>query len=233
VKISYAELQGLKPHEEVIDERIQQVRISIARSGILRRPLIADEKTGVIIDGTHRYTALKSMGVSTAPVIYVDYLSEDEVRVSRWVRVYIFRSVRPGVVRQISELLTSFSCEPLIKGAGRSYIVEVAGKRPADTYRALSLFEKDKSIASNLKAVLFLTKIDRRRIRKGCIAVIPPYLTKREVIDAGVVGNPFPPKSTRHITILKKIELHVRVRDLLKGVDNTQYIQGPEALSTS
>jgi len=216
VKISYAELQSLRPHEEVIEERARHVRASIARSGVLRRPLLVDEKTGVIIDGTHRHAALRSMGVPTAPVIYLDYLSEDEVKVSRWVRVYVFNDVGTEIIRAISEHFSSYSCEALIESTGRSYIVEIVGKRATDAYRAISQVERDKKISSSLKAILYRTKIDKRHLGRGYIAIIPPYLSKREVIDAGVSGNPFPPKSTRHLTILKRIEMRVKVRDLLR-----------------
>ena len=83
VRIAYSDLDSLKPHEESIEERIRYVESSISGSGVLRKPLIADERTGVLIDGTHRYNALKRIGVPAAPVIYVDYLSESEIEIDR------------------------------------------------------------------------------------------------------------------------------------------------------
>ncbi|MEM4971666.1 MAG: ParB N-terminal domain-containing protein [Sulfolobales archaeon] len=217
IKIAYSDLDSLRPHEESIEERIRYVETSISNTGILRRPLIADEKTGVLIDGTHRYNALKRMGVSIAPVIYVDYLSEDEIKVSRWIRMYIFKNIEKTIIERISEHFYSFSYEPLTKIIKDSYIIELVGKQPANAYRAISQIEKDKNILSSLKAILFRTNIDPRSLEKRCLVIIPPYLSKEDVIEAGLAGRPFPPKSTRHITILKKIELHMRIKYLFSN----------------
>jgi hypothetical protein len=52
-------------------------------------------------------------------------------------------------------------------------------------------------------------------LEKVCLVIIPPYLNKEDVIEAGLAGKPFPPKSTRHITVLKKIKLYTRIKHLL------------------
>ncbi|MEM1610967.1 MAG: ParB N-terminal domain-containing protein [Sulfolobales archaeon] len=217
IKIAYSDLDSLRPHEESIEERIRYVETSISNTGILRRPLIADEKTGVLIDGTHRYNALKRMNVSTAPVIYVDYLLENEIKVSRWIRIYIFKNIEKAIIDRVSEHFYSFSYQPIVKIMRDLYVIELVGKQPANAYRAISQIEKDKNILSNLKAILFRTSIDPRSLEKRCIVIIPPYLNKEDVIEAGLAGKPFPPKSTRHITILKKIELHTRIKYLFNN----------------
>jgi hypothetical protein len=215
IKISYSDLDSLRPHEESIEERIHYVIGSLSSTGILRKPLIADERTGVLIDGTHRYNALKRMGISTAPVIYVDYLSENEIRVARWIRIYIFKNIEQAMINKIADHFRSFSCEPLVKILRDSYLIELVGKQPANAYRAISHMEKDKNIISNLKTILFRTNISPRMLEKVCLVIIPPYLNKEDVIEAGLAGKSFPPKSTRHITVLKKIKLYTRIKHLL------------------
>jgi len=55
----------------------------ILKDGMLKYPIIADEKTHVILDGMHRWLALKSLGYTLIPVILVDAFHNPEVRVGR------------------------------------------------------------------------------------------------------------------------------------------------------
>ncbi len=190
------------------------MRLSIIRTGVLRRPLIVDEKTGVIIDGTHRYEALKSMGIRRIPVIGVDYLSENEVRISSWIRIYVLKSSSSEGTVDIEDLVASLQ-EVDVKRIGRSFVVMVKKREPQEIYREIASLEKSPRLAHIVDRIIFRPKISYQMLRKTrSIAIAPPPLTKEEVIKAGVNGEPFPPKSTRHITILKKLELRIGVKDL-------------------
>jgi gas vesicle protein len=62
----------------------------ILKDGILKYPIIADEKTHVILDGMHRWLALKSLGYTLIPVILVDAFHNPEVRIgTRRIHRYI------------------------------------------------------------------------------------------------------------------------------------------------
>jgi hypothetical protein len=50
---------------------------------VLKYPIIADEKSGVILDGMHRWLALKSLGYSLIPVILVDAFQSPKIHVGR------------------------------------------------------------------------------------------------------------------------------------------------------
>lgn len=216
VRIAYANPDFLKPHEEYIEERVEEVRNSILKKRILRKPLIADERTGVILDGTHRYQALREIGVSRIPVVYVDYLSEEEIRLSGWVRIYVFNRRSRDILNKVAGIFSSISESPSIKRAGDSYIIRLKRGEPLKIYRDISAMEKDDTVRENLSKVLFYTRIDGRVIsREPSIVIIPPILSKTDVLKAGLGREPLPPKSTRHITILKRIELHSKIEDLL------------------
>jgi len=216
IRIAYADPDFLKPHEEHIGERVKEVRDSILKKRILRKPLIADERTGVILDGTHRYQALREIGVSRIPVVYVDYLSEEEIRLSGWIRIYVFNRRSIDILNKVVGIFSNISENLSIKRTRDSYIIRLERGEPLKIYRDISVMEKHDVVRENLSKVLFYTRIDRRMIsREPSIAIIPPILSKTDVLRAGLGKEPLPPKSTRHITILKRIELHSRIEDLL------------------
>jgi len=76
-------IDELKPHEEGSPLYLELLRQEILRDGILKYPIIADEKTHVILDGMHRWLALKSLGYMLIPVILVDAFQNPKIRVGR------------------------------------------------------------------------------------------------------------------------------------------------------
>ena len=65
----------LKPHEQVNEKRILEVRESIITEG-LKYPIVVDKATKIILDGHHRYNILKKLKVSKVPVFFVNYFDE-------------------------------------------------------------------------------------------------------------------------------------------------------------
>ncbi|MEM4026591.1 MAG: ParB N-terminal domain-containing protein [Sulfolobales archaeon] len=219
LKIFYADPEDLKPHEESIYERIQQVRLSLVRTGVLRRPLIVDEKTGVIIDGTHRYEALKRIGACRIPVVGVDYLSEDEVRIASWVRVYILKKSLDADSHNISDLLAGVSGVDMnMSRVGRTLLISINTGDPQKIYREIAFLEKNPAFMYKVDRVIYRSRINHLELsRTPAIALILPPLGKEDVVKAGLSRKPFPPKSTRHLTILKRLELRIRVKELTGG----------------
>ena len=50
---------------------------------MLRRPILVAEDSLVILDGHHRYFALKALGCTRVPAYVVDYAS-DSIRLTTW-----------------------------------------------------------------------------------------------------------------------------------------------------
>lgn len=65
----------LKGHEKVDAQRLAALRAEIEADGVLKRPIVVDVRTNVVLDGHHRIAALKALGCSKIPVILVDYQS--------------------------------------------------------------------------------------------------------------------------------------------------------------
>jgi len=82
-QIKNIEIKLLKPHEEICPVHLQSLRNKIKKDGCVKDPIIVDKNTMVILDGHHRYNALKSMNCKFCPCCLVDYQS-DEIGVACW-----------------------------------------------------------------------------------------------------------------------------------------------------
>ncbi|MCW3981939.1 MAG: ParB N-terminal domain-containing protein, partial [Candidatus Bathyarchaeota archaeon] len=98
-------LDLLKPHEKASPLYLQILRQEIVRDGFLRHPIIADENAFVILDGMHRWLALKSLGYNLIPTILVDVSKNTEIRVGRR-RIDRFRS-RPDREISVKEVISA------------------------------------------------------------------------------------------------------------------------------
>ena len=74
-------------HERVIDEYVKKIMKEIMLDGVLHYPLLVEKRYHVILDGHHRYNALKRLGATLVPVFIVDYSSPN----------IIVRSWRPNI----------------------------------------------------------------------------------------------------------------------------------------
>jgi hypothetical protein len=83
LKIVLLPINSLKPHEKGSPLYLELLKQEILRDGLLKYPIIADEKTHVILDGMHRWLALKSLGYTLIPVILVNAFQNPKIRVGR------------------------------------------------------------------------------------------------------------------------------------------------------
>jgi hypothetical protein len=82
--IVMVDLRKLVGHERVDRGRLMAVRTQLCTQRALRRPIIVDRGSHVILDGHHRVSALRTLGAKRIPVQYVQYQSKA-------VRVYFRR----------------------------------------------------------------------------------------------------------------------------------------------
>jgi len=74
------EIRKLNPHEQVIEENLKKVLTSLKVERRLKKPIIVDEETRVILDGHHRIKAFALLGLKEIPCRLVDY-NLDEITV--------------------------------------------------------------------------------------------------------------------------------------------------------
>jgi hypothetical protein len=81
-KVTLLRVDQLKPHEKGSPFYLELLRKEILNDGILKYPIVVDEKTHVILDGMHRWLALKSLGYELIPVILTDVF-KDKIHVGK------------------------------------------------------------------------------------------------------------------------------------------------------
>jgi uncharacterized protein (DUF1015 family) len=76
--LSEINIDFLKCHEEVVESRLNSFLnyLQALEGDILVSSIIVCSETHIIIDGHHRYHALKKLGLSKVPVTFVNYQSE-------------------------------------------------------------------------------------------------------------------------------------------------------------
>jgi len=77
------DITAVRPHERTRQELLDQLLAEIARDGVLKLPILVEREHHVILDGHHRYAALRRLGCKRIPVYLVDYGSED-VGLATW-----------------------------------------------------------------------------------------------------------------------------------------------------
>jgi hypothetical protein len=83
LKIVLVPIDELKPHEKGSPLYLELLKQEILMDGALKYPIIADEKSHVILDGMHRWLALKSLGYTLIPVMLIDAFQNPKIRVGR------------------------------------------------------------------------------------------------------------------------------------------------------
>ncbi|MEM0113998.1 MAG: ParB N-terminal domain-containing protein [Metallosphaera sp.] len=176
ITMDYVDLRDLRPHEDVIKNKLIDTIISIKETKSVI-PIIIDEKKFLIIDGHHRAEAFRILGYSRIPAYAVNY-SSSLVRVETW-----FRRIVPN--RMASYIIKSFSS----KG---STCFEIDGSKICanSVYEAYWKLQYLELILKRLN--IFLDRNPYEGFR-------PPSLSKQVILDVMEKGLRFPPKTSRHL----------------------------------
>lgn len=77
VEAQLVELNKLRQHEEVDSAHLKELKEEIRSDMVLKFAIVVDKNTNVILDGEHRFNALRELGCRSIPVVYVDYNSPE------------------------------------------------------------------------------------------------------------------------------------------------------------
>ena len=83
LQVELVELKELKEHEEIDPQYLKKLKEEIKADGVLKRPIVVDRNTNIILDGEHRFKSLKEIGCNRIPVVFVDY-NVPEIKVKSW-----------------------------------------------------------------------------------------------------------------------------------------------------
>lgn len=71
---SLVPLSWLKAHEAYVEDRVQELTRRFAQTGRVDYAVVADARTGTVIDGHHRLETLRRLKAELVPAVLVDYL---------------------------------------------------------------------------------------------------------------------------------------------------------------
>lgn len=74
----------MKPHEQVIQKKVDQLERMTIRWDAYTKPLLVDGATGTILDGHHRFEIARRLDLQCLPCVVVDYLDDDSITLLLW-----------------------------------------------------------------------------------------------------------------------------------------------------
>ena len=76
-------IRDLKTHEAAEPDRVRRVMKQMRSTGVVKKAIIVDSNSMVVLDGVHRLSALQMLGAVRAPAWLIDYSDKDVVVLSK------------------------------------------------------------------------------------------------------------------------------------------------------
>jgi len=179
----------------------------LERENLLRHPLIADQSTGVILDGTHRLAALKALDCRLVPCALVEY-NDPRILVERWYRVITGSDIESFVKQaenntrkvktdaEAEECLALRECYASMEDGKSCQVFPCAKMTPLELIR--SAYKLEQTAKENGLRVKY-ADAKRESSSSNRLILSTVRLSKPEIIESALAGLVFPPKTTRHI----------------------------------
>ncbi len=241
VKPTLLNIDDLLPHEEIIQERLNDLIKMILDLGAVDLPIIVapipESRKYLIVDGHHRWAALKKLGARRVPAIIIDYFNP-EVKVYTWF---------PGIHGDVKEFLrrvkdAGISVVPLkglgVEGLSINDVVSecrVNGEEcsfimmgsEGPEYKFSGWLQGQKEIVKVLDSLTCEGRLEMtwyglmedalRDLRSGVIdkVLLRRGLTKSEVMRIVRSGGVLPPKTTRHVLPFLPVKVYTKISELM------------------
>jgi len=77
-------LEVLRPHEQILPKKVDQLEKMTHRWNAYTKPLLIDRATGTILDGHHRYQVAQRLELLCVPCVLIDYLEDSLIELDIW-----------------------------------------------------------------------------------------------------------------------------------------------------
>tara|TARA_B100000965_G_scaffold351183_1_gene325575 strand:+ start:34 stop:441 length:408 start_codon:yes stop_codon:yes gene_type:complete len=84
MKVELVPLEILRPHEEILPKKVDQLEKMTHRWNAYTKPLLIDKSTGTILDGHHRFHVAMRLELSCVPCVFINYLEDDLIELDVW-----------------------------------------------------------------------------------------------------------------------------------------------------
>ncbi|MCS7128341.1 MAG: DUF5603 domain-containing protein [Sulfolobales archaeon] len=214
VKPILLDLDLMRPHEEIISKRLNDVKEFILSIKAVDSPLIVapipSAKFYLIVDGHHRWAALKELKCTKAPSIIVDYFDES-IKLYTWYPAFkgeleeFFKALdRLGVkyseCRRKSSGITLANNAAFVLLNSEGACIEISGDITVE--KAVSKVLDELSLTGLIKLYYYgLLEHALEDLASGEVShvLVRRKLTKEEVMSVVIRGEVLAPKTTRHV----------------------------------
>ena len=213
----------LHPHEEILQNALERLKKELLRDGVLFEPVLVSKDSHVILDGHHRWIALKEIGVAKIPCYVVDYFN-DQIVVKTWFPVVqkdfheIYQAFKEqgfelidlsnevNIEKQLGELIESRKYGGILFNAEKVYGVNVERDRIHRFLR--STYLNDLRYYPTWKEAISVAK------QHNYAALLSFGYSKHEVVECARAGRVFPPKATRHIIPVERPRVKIALEEM-------------------
>lgn len=245
IEIDIAEINKLYIHEEIVPSILSRVKNSLRTFGYQNDPIMIDEKTGVILDGMHRYASIKSLGYDYILVAKVNY-RDPHILIRNWYRTFPSNKVdnlKENLVDTLNKRGIHYELVPeIVRNWKTNWLTKIfLPQRETliikDNGDVLEKYRKIKGIEEILEAITGSKpnyKPEEHALNtlesynKDIIVATPP-ITKDDVIKYALERKVFPPKSTRHIFPARPLFASIPLK-ILKSASKNEDIEEKRSL---
>ncbi len=209
------DIDKMLPHEEIVSKRLEDLMDFIKKLDAVDMPLIIAPIPGtdkyLIVDGHHRWAALKELGAKKAPSIIIDYF-DNRVKLYTWypafsgdLEIFLKKLKEEGInystckSGDIDKLIEEKDYAFILIGRGDICIIIYGGiegqKKVSHILDRLNVEGLIKLAYYGLKEDA-LRDLEKREIDYLLLRKIP---SKEEVMEIVRKGEVFSPKTTRHV----------------------------------
>lgn len=228
-------------HEGIVERWVDQIAFNILNEGVLKNPVIVTyhDPYYVVLDGMHRYAAIKQLGIGDILACEVDYFS-DKIILEGW-DALVFQKL--DAKKFLEELFPASEGYKL----KQSQSLEEAASQVRHRKTLLAMLDRDgdgwtlemgNSVGvealcvtadrldrtlheRNLKTVYIDNSLTLKDWPTSDAAslILRPQFTKQEVIERTLNKKLFPPKSTRHLIPERPLRVDLDLSLLRANID--------------
>jgi len=227
ILITLKKTTDLSPHEETVAEDLERLVNALKENPVLRHPIIADRRTGIVLDGTHRLAAIKQLNCNFIPSALVDY-DDPKITIERWFRQLSgsnLQNLENDLRRLKPRNVTLDECEEGLSKRRWYATIEKPQSylafpvRSSDPYQMVEDSHSIEIAARNQGIrITYQDNKDIEARESESFVMSTIKIQKEEVVGTVMKGKLFPPKSTRHLVPSRPLGGGVPV-DWLRGSD--------------
>ncbi len=220
-------LDELKPHEEVIDHIVGSLANEVLNEGQLRDPLVVDREDYVILDGMHRFNALKLLKCRFVPCCLVEYGSA-QIKVGSWFRLFQVDEAEAVAEKLLTEAKLNYSkqrIDPAAMNYDSQTIILTRNRAEFSLPDSLDPIQRaqiavslEKGMVKRGQAVTYVSEIialeELKKPGEVSFAILVPIFTKQQIREFGLTGRLLPHKVTRHVIPSRPLGIDVPLQML-------------------